>query len=89
MDFELAIPLAAKLLPRISKDTLLSERLSSHGLNSGRIAIPAHLFNSHDLLALDRLAKEEDNLSLIFQIIALKNILQDKDALVIDDLELL
>lgn len=89
MDFELPVPFAAKLLPHIQPDTPLAERLSSHGLSTGRIVVPAPLFNSHDLLQLDKLAKEERNLSLLFQIIALRNILQDKNNVVVTDLELL
>ena len=89
MDFELAIPFAAKLIPHITPDTLLMERLSSHGLTTGRIVLPAHFFNTHDLVQLDRLAKEENDRFLIFQIIALKNILLDRDDLVVQDLQTL
>jgi len=87
MEFELAVSFAAKLIPHIIPNSPLMERLSSHGLTSGRILVPAHLFNSHDLLELDRLAKQENNQSLLFQITALKNILQDKDDLVVKDLQ--
>ena len=89
MDFELAVPFVAKLLLRISPGTALVDRLSLHGLTTGRIVVPAHLFSSHDLLQLDGLAKEENNLSLLFQIIALRNILQAKEDLVVTDLDLL
>ncbi|MCM1129354.1 MAG: ATP-binding protein [Alistipes senegalensis] len=89
MDFELSVPFATKLLLHIQPDTPLAERLSSHGLSTGRIIVPAPLFNSHDLLQLNKLAKEERNLPLLFQIIALRNILQDKNNVVVTDLELL
>lgn len=89
MEFELSVASASKLLARIAPDTSLAERLSTHGLTNGRILIPVSLFSMSDLVQLDRLAKEEKNLSLIFQIIGLKKILQDKNTPIVNDLEFL
>ncbi len=89
MEFELSVSSGKKLLSRIAPDSALAERLSSHGLSTGRLLIPASLFSLSELVQLDRLAKEENNFSLIYQIIGLRNILQDKNAVVINDLELL
>ncbi|MBS1187096.1 MAG: ATPase family protein [Burkholderiaceae bacterium] len=86
MEFDIAIPFATKLIPHLLPDTPLVERLSSHGLTSGKIVVPSRLFSEHDLEQLDKLAKQDKDLSLQFQIIALRNILQDNGAQVVDDL---
>lgn len=79
MEFELSVVLLNKLLTMIDQETPLAKRLSEHGLTNGRIAVPSRLFDNESLRQLRALAEQADDKLLIFQLIALGNILEDKD----------
>ena len=88
MEFELSVTLLNKLLAVINKNTSLAKRLSEHGLVNGKIVVPGSLFDSESLEQLYSLAQEEGDKALIFQAIALRNVLADRerDDLVVPEL---
>ena len=74
MEFELSVTQVNDLLAGVSKETPLAKRLSAHGLTNGRILIPDHIFDAETLEHLWRLAEKDNDKSLMFQMIALRNI---------------
>jgi len=89
MEFEFSVSLANKLLAIIDKETSLAKRLSEHGLSSGKIVVPSWMIDTDSRKQLSVLAKQEGDKSLIFQLIALKNILDGEDILVVPYLDML
>lgn len=76
MEFELSFTQANDLLACIHSDTRLAELLSAHEMTNGRILIPDHVFDTGSLEQLWRLAQKDHDQSLMFQMIALRNIRQ-------------
>ncbi len=73
MEFDLSVSQINELLPNISQESVLAERLASHGLTNGRILVPAHLFDEDALDQLWQVAEKNDDKSLLFQLIGERN----------------
>lgn len=89
MEFEISVTLANKLLAAISPECPLAQRLSEHGLTYGKIVVPSWLLDPPSQQILYGLAREEKNRALMFQLIALRNILNDQERLVVPYLDML
>ena len=74
MEFDLSVSQINELLPNISKDSVLAERLTSHGLTSGRILVPGYLFDADSLEKIWQLAEKNDDKALLFQLIGERNV---------------
>ena len=74
MDFDLSVSLINELLPNIDGNSVLADRLASHGLSNGRILVPAHLFDDEAMEQLWHLAENHDDQALLFQLIGERNV---------------
>ena len=93
MEFELSVALLARLLAVVDKDSELVRHLSGHGLTSGTIIVPSRLFDSESMKQMQTLAEQEGERALLLQIVAFRNIEEDKeknrDKLVVEHLDML
>ncbi|MEA5097598.1 MAG: ATP-binding protein [Burkholderiaceae bacterium] len=93
MEFELSVALLNRLLAMIDRTSELASHLSGHGLTSGNIVVPSRLFDGESLKQLQELAKQDGERALLLQLVAFRNIEQDResnrDKLVVDHLDML
>ena len=89
MELEISEKLANKLLEKIEADSPLGQQLSSHRILYGKIVVPSSLFDLEALDALYDLSQAEGHRSLMLQVSALRNILNDPDARKIGNLDML
>ena len=78
MEFDLSVSQVNELLANIGKETELARRLSSHALTNGRILVPDHIFDEESMKQLWRMAEKMDDKSLYFQLIAARNVEEEK-----------
>ncbi|MES2026330.1 MAG: ATP-binding protein [Pseudomonadota bacterium] len=87
MDFEIPESMVNVLLEMIEKDSPLAKRLSEHGICHGRMIVSSKLFDAKAMNTLYTLCKAQDDRSLMFQMLALDNILGAPQARKIPDLD--
>ncbi len=74
VEFELSFTQASYLLACVRKESQLAKLLSAHEFANGRMLVPDYLFDAGSLEQLQRMAEKDGDTSLMFQIIALRNI---------------
>lgn len=89
MDFEIPESLINTLLEMIDSDSQLAKRLTEHGVCHGRMIVSSKLFDAASLNALYTLSKTLDERALMFQMLALDNILGAPQAREIPSLDML
>ncbi len=92
MEFELSVALLAKLLAVVDKDSELVRHLSGHGLTTGTIIVPSRLFDGESIKHMQALAEQDGERALLLQIVAFRNLEEDKkdrDKLVVEHLDML
>lgn len=89
MDFEIPESLVNVLLGMIEADSPLAKRLAEHGVCHGRMIVSSKLFDAKSMNALYTLSKAQDERSLMFQMLALDNILGAPQARKIPSLDML
>ncbi|HEV7856938.1 MAG TPA: ATP-binding protein [Herminiimonas sp.] len=89
MDFEIPESLVHVLLEMIESESPLARRLAEHGVCHGRMIVSSKLFDAKSLNALYTLSKAQDERALMFQMLALDNILGAPQARVIPSLDML
>jgi hypothetical protein len=89
MDFEIPEPLANVLLGLIRPESPLAKRLNEHRISRGRIMVASKLFDGTSLNLLYELCKTSGERPLMFQLLALDNILSAPEARKIPSLDVL
>ncbi|WP_076593637.1 AAA family ATPase [Herminiimonas arsenitoxidans] len=87
MDFEIPESMVNVLLEMIEKESPLAKRLSEHGICHGRMIVSSKLFDAKAMNTLYTLCKAQDDRSLMYQMLALDNILGAPQARKIPDLD--
>ena len=89
MNFEIPELLINGLLGMIDPETLLAKRLAEQRICHGRMIVSSKLFDGKSLNALYTLSKTHDERALMFEMLALDNILGAPQARIIPNLEAL
>lgn len=89
MDFEISEALATQLLGMIKPDSPLARRLAEHGICHGKMIVASKLFDGASLNLLYGLCKAAGERELMFQLLALDNILSAPEARKIPSLDVL
>ena len=87
MDFEIPESMVNVLLEMIESESPLAKRLSEHGVCHGRMIVNSKLFDAKAMNTLYSLCKAQDDRALMFQMLALDNILGAPQARKIPDLD--
>ncbi|MNR79997.1 ATPase family [compost metagenome] len=87
MDFEIPESMVSVLLEMIESESPLAKRLSEHGVCHGRMIVNSKLFDAKSMNTLYTLVKAQDDRALMFQMLALDNILGAPQARKIPDLD--
>lgn len=87
MDFEIPESMVNVLLEMIESESPLAKRLSEHGVCHGRMIVNSKLFDAKAMNTLYTLCKAQDDRALMFQMLALDNILGAPQARKIPDLD--
>ncbi|MNK39159.1 ATPase family [compost metagenome] len=87
MDFEIPESMVSVLLEMIESESPLAKRLSEHGVCHGRMIVNSKLFDAKAMNTLYTLCKAQDDRALMFQMLALDNILGAPQARKIPDLD--
>ena len=87
MDFEIPESMVSVLLEMIESESPLAKRLSEHGVCHGRMIVNSKLFDAKAMNTLYSLCKAQDDRALMFQMLALDNILGAPQARKIPDLD--
>ncbi len=89
MDFEIPEAVANMLLAVIGSESPLGKRLSEHNISRSKIIVSSKLFDSTSLNMLYEFSKTANERALMFQLLALDNILSAPDARKIPSLDVL
>ena len=87
MDFEIPESLVNVLLEMIDAESPLAKQLAEHGVCHGSMVVSSTLFDAKALNTLYSLCKAQDERALMFQMLALDNILGAPQARKIPDLD--
>lgn len=87
MDFEIPESLVNVLLEMIDAESPLARQLAEHGVCHGSMVVSSTLFDAKALNTLYSLCKAQDERALMFQMLALDNILGAPQARKIPDLD--
>jgi hypothetical protein len=89
MNFEIPEALISELLNMIEAETPLAKRLAEQGVCHGKTIVSSSLFDGKSLNALYALSKVHDERALMFEMLALDNILSAPQARIIPSLDAL